>query len=360
MNAHTPTQPSALRTAGINLAKLSAAGLTIFAAAALMLVTSPSGEVTRAEADIAMLNFAPRTPDQEFSEALKKLGHEPPRVYDYNGNTVYFSTNISRKRPDELLRDYQEEFVRQGVNEHIFSEKEQFNGDSILIDDFSPKGVDDPKTRLMESVLTGQMVPAEVSEDRMVMLGAMMEGRATDRAKFRTLMEQKAKSGKKDLFANIFKSFRFIQADWDEEQKVSFVTATWGDETFDIRKTLPVSEGGILEGTNPDPEIPSCPGCERLTRFAGTSDEAPFISHVFASTQHPNSVLSFYQRALAQRGWTETEGSSLLQKALPNIEFKGKNNISRQFTRNKTEFLTLTVRQDSQDNKTYVSLQNSN
>lgn len=360
MNAHTPTQPSPLRKAGINLAKLSAAGLTIFAAAALMLVTSPKGEVTRAEADIAMLNFAPRTADQEFSEALKQLGHEPPRVYDYNGNTVYFSTKISPKRPDELLRDYQEEFARQGVNEHIFSSKELFNGDALLIDNFEPSSEDDPTNRLMESVLTGQMVPAEVSEDRLVMMGALMEGRPTDRAKFRALMEEKAKSGKKDHFANIFKSFRYIEADWDEKQKVSFVTATWGDEGFDIRKTLPVAEGGVLEGTNPDPEIPSCPGCERLTRFAGTSDEAPFVSHVFASTQHPSSVLSFYQRALAQRGWTETDGSALLQKALPDIEFKGKNNISRQYSRNKTEFLTLTVRQDAQDNKTYVSLQNSN
>lgn len=350
MPQRTTTSPA--RRALINLGKLALAGSTICAVALGMVVMGPKGEVKESKADIADAFFVPVSNTQRFAAALDKLGHEPPRVYNYNGNDIYFSVAVSPKRPDELVRDYQEEFVRQGINERVYNSAHVLNIHKMAAQD---KDQDEA----IEAMLSGQIIPDYIARDKVTMQGALIKGTPRTKQQFREQMFAKTIPTTKEHFADIFQSFRGIEAEWDEEAHQSVITATWGDEDFDMRKTMRVSDGGATEDVATDPEIPVCPGCERLTRFAGASADEDQIAHVFATDTHPNTVLAFYERALATRGWTETESSSLTRKMKDFAKLQGDPTNNRQFTKD-GKFLTLNVSFNNNFNKTYVSLNNSN
>lgn len=67
-------------------------------------VWTPGEGVESAGADIADLFGAPETSTQKFQRALDHLGHEAPRAFDLNGNTVYFSVNFVDYSPREALK----------------------------------------------------------------------------------------------------------------------------------------------------------------------------------------------------------------------------------------------------------------
>ena len=104
---------SAIKTA----AKLAIAGTTI-AGIGFAMVTfgGTKTPVKEAEADILALDFAPKSKSEKFVDSLKDLGMEKPRVYDWNGNTMYLSTMVTNRTPTEVLRDFQGKFVENGVN----------------------------------------------------------------------------------------------------------------------------------------------------------------------------------------------------------------------------------------------------
>ncbi len=106
--------------------KISLTGLVIATTGWAMLTLNPPVEavdgkgvtlIKEGHADIVTSSLAERSSTQKFAASLEKLGHEPPRVYDYNGNTVYFSTrHIQGKTPMDVVQEYQHEFVVQGLN----------------------------------------------------------------------------------------------------------------------------------------------------------------------------------------------------------------------------------------------------
>jgi hypothetical protein len=343
---------TSIHRAVVTLGKLALAGATICAVAVGLVITGPDGHVQESKADIADVFLTPVTNTQRFATALDRLGHEPPRVYNYNGNNIYFSVRVSSKRPDELAREYQEEFVRQGVNEQVYSaSKHAFSGEKVV-------GEDPDQIVGAEALLSGQIIPQHVSRDGFIMHGALIKGAPKTREQFAKNMLARTKEDTKD-FPHTFQSFRGIEAEWEEQEKRTVVTATWGDEDFELLKTFAAKDGGITEDVATDPEIPVCPGCERLTRFAGASTDEDQIAHVFSTTTHPNTVLSFYERALGARGWTETEASSLTRKMEGIADLQGDPKHNRQFTKD-GKFLTLNVSFNNEYNKTYVSLNNSN
>jgi hypothetical protein len=190
------------------------------------------------------------------------------------------------------------------------------------------------------------------------MYGSLIKGKPKTREQFSKVVFNQRHDVVKN-FPDIFQTFRGIEAEWEEEEKRTVITATWGGEDFDIRKTLPVNAGGTTEDVATDPEIPVCPGCERLTRFAGASTDEDHIAHIFSTDSHINTIVGFYERALPARGWQETEASSLTRKMKQHAQLDVNPDTNRQFVRD-GKYLTLSVSFDAAQNKTFVSLNNSN
>lgn len=123
---------------------------------------TPTIGVQETNADIFTTTFAEPTNTQKFTEALDRLGHEKPRTYDYNGNTVFFSTNFVRKAPPEVLREYQLEFVNQGVNPEVFS-----------LDNLTSER----RARMEDASLEGGIIPWEVSNGHFTMGGTILDNK---------------------------------------------------------------------------------------------------------------------------------------------------------------------------------------
>jgi hypothetical protein len=126
--------------------------------------------VKEGRADIVTSSLAERTSTQKFASALENLGHEAPRVYDYNGNTVYFSTReVMGKRPEEILQEYQHEFVVQGIN------SKQYLVPALAKELNDPDSQEKPSEDLMEmyeAAANGEILPQLVTSTHMSMGGA--------------------------------------------------------------------------------------------------------------------------------------------------------------------------------------------
>lgn len=133
------------------------------------------GEVDESGALIWDMSGFERSNTQKFASALKSLGHEPPRVYNYNGNDVYVSTRKTEKEPRRAVRDYQRTFVRKGLNEEVYDwmppTKENLE-----------KGIDNPRTqKRYEAMLSGQIIPQWVGDDYASMGGGLIKGQPETR-----------------------------------------------------------------------------------------------------------------------------------------------------------------------------------
>ena len=165
-----------LATFAKNLLRIALTGAAMVGIAAGFLVLHPSEkeegglEVESSRADIAwMTGFEPSN-TQRFAAALEQLGHEPPRVYDLNGNEVYFSTRTTRKRPEQLIREYQRAFVEQGLNskEHLMTDR------ALSEQRFNPAVLGELNERA-EAAMSGEILPASVSDDYLAMHGTIIE-----------------------------------------------------------------------------------------------------------------------------------------------------------------------------------------
>ena len=121
-----------------------------------------------AKADIFSMSFADSGPTQKFTEALSKLGHEPPRVYDLNGNEMLFSTRITHKTPEELVREYQQEFVNQRVNKTMHMQ----SVNQLMA--LSTNGAQERVQKMLNAAMRCEILPQTISRDYMSMGGAIM------------------------------------------------------------------------------------------------------------------------------------------------------------------------------------------
>lgn len=124
--------------------------------------------IQESQADIFGMSFAAPNRTQKFMESLERLGHEPPRAYDANGNSMFFSTAVTHKMPEQILREYQQEFVNQGLNSEIYTQSP-----------FALLGSDEESTRdrafkMLDAAMKGEMIPQIVSKDHVSIGGANM------------------------------------------------------------------------------------------------------------------------------------------------------------------------------------------
>ena len=149
------------------VAKLVATAAVVAAVALAILLSSPR----QGDADILWLSSSDPTHTQRFARALDQLGHGPPRVFDVNGNEVYVSDRTTRKRPRQVLRRYQRQFVDQGANRriHLHASRQLRSG--------KPSEADRERLGTWGSaMMSGDIVPRVVTEERVEMIGLLRDG----------------------------------------------------------------------------------------------------------------------------------------------------------------------------------------
>ncbi|MFB6264560.1 MAG: hypothetical protein ABEL76_13190 [Bradymonadaceae bacterium] len=172
-------------------AKVAVTGLVTAAIFAGFLALSPDGDVRRAQSDIWDMRPFERTETEQFARALEKLGHPPPRVFDWNGNKTFLSVRKTDREPREVLRRYQRMFARRGLNDRAYepmSMPDALRRAGASTGDLSPSLRRRVRER-SEALLTGEIVPQSVSDDRVRMGGGVLQGSPDDAADLNRLFD---------------------------------------------------------------------------------------------------------------------------------------------------------------------------
>lgn len=312
------------------VAKLALAGLVICAVAWGVTVYQPDGSVRESDADILDLDFIKLSNSARFARGLKHLGHDAPQSFDINGNVVNFSTNFSRKRPEQLVREYQDEFVYQGLNKKVW-----------LPRDPSQENKDDDER--IFAAMTGGVVPLLSTPNMITMGGVLPTNDAVDEEGMKKLAASTKPEDKR-----IFKGHHYVEMFWDDQSRRSTVTASWSDENFDYRKMRDTvlsedyapTPGVSSAGRSVDTEVPACPGCSRINRVRDLDPSRSYSTNIFSGERPQFGTLDFYRSAMTRRGWEETDSSRTLNIAKPYIDYRGDRADMIQFTRGK-RFLTI-------------------
>lgn len=265
---------------------------------------------------ITSLAPALATSDENFQRSLEQLGHEPPRAYDLNGNTIYVAVNHMDRPARQVLQRYQQAFVEFGINDAVYLE-EQARGTEAG----------------MAAALTGGLVPFDVSDDYISMGGVVTTGRASNRASL-ARVARRARNG--DVYS-YFESHRFIEIFGSKDGQRSTVVATWSGKGFDYRKMEPGSRVG---GQNPDAVVPACPGCRRVVSFADLQPGASGKQIAYESNASAGSTMEYFTDALFRRGFTPVGAGSVTAK-LPIQRIK--NAGIRRFVNNDGEQIIVQV-----------------
>lgn len=320
------------RNTAIVAAKLLACGASIAAIAWAVGILGPDGSVDPSQADIGWFNLRPASQSALFAQSLEALGHDAPQAFELNGNVVYLSTRTSDKSPRELLGEYQEEFVRRGLNHRAWRE------------------IPDNTEELLVDAMTGNVVPVEMSETRIVLAAMITQNRARTPEQLADLARQQAQSGQSLL--DTFRGHRHIEISRDPGERHSSVVSSWSEDTFDYRRMLPShrrDEGEL------DPEVPACPACTSVQRFRDLDPVRHHRSQMFTSPSDVASVAAFYRQALTLRGWESTESLEQVPEvrrlADPGHDPLAPGTETAQFVRD-GEFLTLLVYPDEPTGKT--------
>ncbi len=310
-------------------AKLALSGALICAIAWVVAVYQPDGTVQDSQADILDLNFIHLSNSARFARGLQQLGHDRPQTFSINGNIVNFSVNHSRKRPLQLMKEYQEEFVHQGLQDTVWTaDKAKQDGD-----------------KMMQEAMTGGVVPLNVSDDYVAMGGVLPKNDATDAQGLVDLARSRPKP------PTIFKGHHWVEMFWDKYRRQTTVTASWSDEHFDYEKMFPGVAAKEGKDIDVDLDIPACPGCNRVSRVRDLNPMRTYSSNTYASTKHLDDTLDFYRRAMHRRGWTETESSQTFATLQPYVKFEGDGAHLLQLHRGK-QFLTILAYPDANGHTT--------
>lgn len=311
-------QMPSLKSSAVVAAKLALAGASIVGIAWVVGVYQPDGSVKESRADILDLSLIPRSEEARFNDALEHMGHDAPQTMSINGNVVHFSVATHRKRPVQLMKEYQEEFVYQGLNKHVYTGQ---NYDKYF-NDFWVDG------------FTGGLVPQMVTEDYASLGGLQSADGIDDEKDLWNAAFDKPKP------YEIFKGHRFVEMFWNKHTRRSTVTATWSDRNFDYRKMVPGNPE--VSDLDVDTRVPACPGCTRLNSTNDLDPERNYGSNVYETGRSHRQTLEYYRDAMRRRGWIETDASLTFQAVREFVRFRGDDADMLQFTKN-GEFLTITI-----------------
>jgi hypothetical protein len=257
------------------------------------------GFVKKADADIVTSTFAPKTKQQRFVDSLKEYGFAEPRMYDWDGNDVFFTSKTTRKSPSMAAREMQEIFERRGVNEKAYMSVPKMVLPESAKDDPKPEHfykIMDPYRQMHD----GDIVPFRWGKNQVAMGGVEMEGDPRPDEILRAVVEDKV------IFEGM-KRLRYVEAFRAPGDDKTTMTATWSDGNLDFKKF------GGGKGTTVDSVVPACPGCERMRRFGGTGDESGYVENLYKTNKSPKQMLDFYQEALEKRGWKKSKATKLIE-----------------------------------------------
>lgn len=302
-------QPALLRIG----AKLGATGLAVgLIASAVIFSGTPEAPVKQAEADIFSLSFAPKTKRELFIDSLNENGLNTHRQYDYNGNTMSFAVAQTRKKPMDVLRMFQNDFARRGINKRAWTKdpvpldklvegSNRFNDPKVPMAD-KQKVVDNAllhKERL-DDFFTGGMVPTFTTPNHVIMSGGTLHHQPKDIIGVLKGVTKGRIKGR-SLESNV-KSMQFLEAFYDEESKMTTVTATWSEGEFDMER---FNERKIVVPAEVAQRIPACPGCVRH-KFFKANGKSGEMSHVMVGGGSLDDPIQFYDRVLSTRGWSRS------------------------------------------------------
>lgn len=287
--------------------KLGVTGAVIAGIAFAFGVINPNLTVSESDADILSFGRREVTPTEKFTSSMDDLGHSKPQTFNLNGNVVYFSTRLHEESPMEVMEQYQRKFVEKGLSPRPFDP------------------IEDDVDLAMLTAMNGGIVPIFATEDK-VFMGGMIPKIPTKTADELAGLNEKFKGIPP---WEMFKGFHNVEITKSGSGTVA--TSSWSDENFDYNKMLP---GNRAMDQNVDPEIPSCPGCMRLSSFEDLDKEQTFRNNVYEATQSVDSLARFYDQSLTARGWEMTESSRVMEKMREFADFKGKDGIQRQYQKN--------------------------
>ena len=330
-----------------NVLKVVGAGATIFAIGMGMVVLQPEVEapVAEAEADIFGIDFAPRSQQEKFVQSLMDEGFEEPRVYDHNGNTMFFSTKVTSQDPLEVLHNMQTRFVDNGLNKNVYTRVPRTEIPQAAIEKLKKKNRKlaeqlkkdtDHHLEWMDDYVGG-IVPVQIDEKGWMMTGMGTPGNADSSFDWidEVVEANRHTRGKHFDHTKVASQMRYLDA--FRENGRTRLTAVWSDEDYQLKKI--VDEGDDL---NIDPEVPMCAGCTRLAHIEGKSEDDYSNHMISAKGQSTEQVLSYYQRSLEARGWQRSGVSDVL-KAAENLGWKQHaDGEMMQFARG-TDFMTVMV-----------------
>jgi hypothetical protein len=323
------------RTAG----KLALCGASIVAIAWAMLWIDARGGIDDVSASIVSLEPVPRSGDERFREALDHLGHSAPRTFDYNGNEVHFSSRTTRKSPREVLLDYQRTFVQRGINETLY--RRPLGSYLSALSSRETTGELDPSiVEGYEAMMSGQMVPIDLTADYASLGGGFVKGRPRTRSQAETVFER---HGRGTDFAELFEGYRFIEAFRRDDSNRTAVTAVWSGESFEVERQFPElassrgsSPGEETRGDDSEPAIPPCSSCRRALQFDGRGADRPYAVDAYVSARPVEQVAAQYDRLMRRRGWRRTDVNRMLERIAPHAPFDGGDRPVIQYRRGET------------------------
>lgn len=323
--------------------KLLVAGSTIAAIGWGILTMHPDQGVQQADADILSLGFAPKGNTQKFQDSLDELGMDKPRQYDWNGNKMFFSTMVTDEEPLQVLDRMQRKFYEKGLNDKVYSGVQK----APLTKDLRPGNKADQAAALAHvsesfekngNFFTGGIIPQVVTEDYVSMSGMDSKSNAKDPIAFIKEVHARKSSRLSDSVGAV----RVVEA--FREANKTRVTATWTDDEVDFAKFRNASNKPDVGG---DAKIPACMGCERVMRFKGETDEGYTATLFQAKSMPKNDVVSFYTRAMTNRGWRMAP-AALAMEAAEKQGLRAENSVEfLAFARGK-EFVTILVYVDEE------------
>ena len=308
-----------------SVAKLGLAGGVIFGIAGLILTQNPETATVGprpAKADIGDFLSGHGSESAKFTEAMVALGLEP-RVYDYNGNVMYFASGYApNKRPTEILRTVQEHLVEYGVNAENHSDVVPMQRAAKSVDWGTVETWDDEIEQLgpaSSAVLNGDVVPTQVSENQIQMVGMEFDQNFDEATELYRDENGEIRPAK---IKHMMAGYKYVDAAWEPQMKRSTITAVWSGENF---------KAGRMDGTSddqsaPDPAVPSCMGCDRDFRFQSLNTNEPFQSNMWTSNLQVQRTYDFYKGTMEARGWTETGAQPYLDRIgeiIPQVDQMG-------------------------------------
>jgi len=297
--------------------KLTVTGGIVFAIGFATLTQNPAEptQVTEASADISFFNGKDGS---EFTRAMASLGLEP-RPYDFNGNVMYFASGYADgKTPDDILHIVQDELVRYGVNKANYSDVTPMQEHLRSVDwrkDQDGAGFA-PLAGVSKAYLSGEVIPIDKSPHYVAMAGVNPQ-----KSYDKIIDDYRAhpSGGVNEQLGG----YRFIDATAEPSLDRTMVTAVWSDDDFSANKF----ENKSFIKSPPDPNVPSCIGCDRDFRMKSLAPNEPFAANKFTTNADLNTTYSFYKTAMENRGWQESGFQPKLDKIaqhLPEARIQGR------------------------------------